>query len=345
MLRLVLIVGVIFFAVKVLWSVVAVGTALRYLRRGVSFAESASGDESGRIFIVIPLLREQARLSELIARFGSFLGVCKCLRLVLVTTQREEMEAADSQVVATRQLITSSVAFDLLPADRRFHFRYPDESHTVSQQMSYAIGQLLDSGAAKPQDYVLFYNADSTVDLGAIEIFVKYAQRRVSVVQQSALFLQNYNTLLRTSSYLAAGDALFQSGWTLAREIPRYLIGSGLVKWVPSVISGRWFAHCVGHGLLVRIETLLELGGLPPLLYGLEDGFVGYQLRAMGVAIVPMTVLERADAAPDVRTLLRQKSQWVRGPLGTIEYFLIAWRRGVPQGETSVCLSKECIAA
>jgi hypothetical protein len=158
--------------------------------------------------------------------------------------------------------------------------------------------------------------------------FLDFVRRETRVVQQSALFFRNVEQVLARRSYVAVADALFQSRWTLEREIPRYLIQARHIRCIPSFVARYWQVHCVGHGLLIQASLLQQLGGIPEPLYGLEDSALGFALGVRAIPIVPLGILENADAASNLRSLIRQKSAWVRATWGTVEYAVQAWRQG-----------------
>jgi len=144
------------------------------------------------------------------------------------------------------------------------------------------LSQLYAKALLTANDYLLIYNADSAVDAFSIHAMVKGIQAGSPVIQQSSLFLKNINDILKNRAFLAAGDAIFQSRWTLVREMPRYLIGSGRLRFVPTLLSKNWYAHCVGHGLLIQAAVLDRVGGFPTPSVGLEDSALGFNLRSRG---------------------------------------------------------------
>lgn len=321
--------GLALFALKIAWGAVALRMTIKHLRQSGGPIPRRNSIRKSRIFIVIPLLREQARFEGLLGRFSALMNDHSSVSLVLVTTEREEIELAEGSGPTTSTLIHESTHFAHLPNDRRFHFHYPQNNDTLSEQIAYGVERLYETTALDSEDYILLYNADSVVGGDSMQAFIEATLNGAPVVQQSSLFVKNLPLLLRRRSYLAAGDAIFQSGWTLVREIPRYLIGSGLTRF-PSIVAKNWFAHCVGHGLLIRVDLLMGVGGFRHLNCGLEDSCLGYLLRAIGQEIQPLALLEIADAAPNSFSLMRQKAQWIRGPLGSLEYYRIASVMGVP---------------
>ena len=329
MLRHVVMAICVIFGLKLAWNTVAIGLSFAYLHsQNKPHLQSGSAVRS-KIFIIVPLLREQARLSPLLDRFSELVKRYSFLQLVLVTSERELVEKKFQDAsMTTQELITASEVFRSLPAGRKHHFHFPFNNHLISEQLNFALSKLLEAKLATNSDYILLYNADSLIDFSTINEMAELVKRGVLIAQQSSLFLKNIEGLLLKREYVAAGDAIFQSRWTLEREIPRYLIGSGMVSFIPSVVSKNWFAHCVGHGLLIQISVLDRIGGFPMPVVGLEDSATGFKLRALGLKITPIPVLENGDAAETVGSLVRQKSNWVRGPIGSVEYLVNTWTSG-----------------
>lgn len=318
--------GSILLSMKIAWGVIASMLSINYLqsRKGESHRpyEGAS-----RIFIVIPLLREQDRLPGLLELFGRLMRRNAFLNLVLITTEREHEEIMPAKhQLSTPEMLEASDAYKQLPDGRKLHFHYPRCNETISEMLNFGVSELLREGICRADDYILIYNADSAIDDAAVVALCNRIQEEVLVAQQSSLFLKNISSLACKRAYLPAADAIYQSRWTLEREMPRYLIGCGKVSFVPSILRRNWFAHCVGHGLLIRVSVLTDVGGFPMPLVGLEDSGLGFKLRSLGLEVAPVDVLENSDAAETVRALIRQKATWVRGPLGSLEYFGEAWK-------------------
>jgi hypothetical protein len=330
MLDAIIVTATALLAAKVAWGLIALSLTIRHLKTTERKAIRAEGAEKCRIYILVPLLEEQQRLSPFLQTFGKLLAQFPCLNLVLVTTEREKIERHhDGTRCTTEEALLNEPAVQSLPHERFFHFHYPGDNKTLSQQINFAINAMWSNGdACERSDYILIYNADSLIDEKTIERFFDCVRREKRVVQQSALFFRNMEQMLASRSYIAVADALLQSRWTLEREIPRYLIQSRCMRWIPTVVSRHWQVHCVGHGLLIQASLLQQLGGMPEPVYGLEDSALGFALGVRGIPIAPLGVLENADAATSFRSLLRQKSTWVRATWGTLEYAVQAWRQG-----------------
>jgi len=126
------------------------------------------------------------------------------------------------------------------------------------------------------------------------------------IVQQPAVFTANSQDMHQGfSGMVAAGAAVLQSRWTLAREIPRLRAQADAVKRGGQVP----LAHCVGHGLFVRANHFAQVGGLPVQTMN-EDLAFGYLACAAGTAIHPLPSIEIGDAPQSAAGVVAQGRQW-----------------------------------
>jgi hypothetical protein len=330
MLDAIILAATVLLAAKVVWAIVALSMTAWHLKAAGKTPIRKAIARNSRIYILVPLLREQQRLPALLNTFRGLLEQFSCLKLVLVTTERETIESHDyGAPYTTAEMLSDRHMISSLPSERFFHFHYPDNNQTLGPQINFAIDEVWSMGEAdQSDDYILIYNADSLVDDKTMKMFLDFVSQEARVVQQSALFLKNIQQMVTKMSYLAAADALFQSRWTLEREIPRYLIQARRIQCIPSFVARYWLVHCVGHGLLIHAPLLQALGGIPEPRYGLEDSALGFALGVRDIPIAPLGILESADASTNLRSLIRQKSTWVRATWGTLEYAVQAWRQG-----------------
>jgi hypothetical protein len=266
------------------------------------------------VYVLVPLLREQARVNGLLDRWEKLLAVHGELSLVVLTTAREQAESEDGEHNTLRALCADGRLEAWSMAGRARHLNYPRFNRTYGEHVSWGMQQIRASCA--PQDYVLLVNADSRIDADGMRELLASVADGAECIQQSAVFLANFAQL----GPLPAAEALLQSTWTIETELFRYLAGSGAVRWLPGRLASVWYQHAVGHGLLISVELLDRIGGFPNPEVGLEDSALGYVIRARHRSVRPLRRLELADAPSSLRSLLRQRATWVRGPLGALGY-------------------------
>ncbi len=265
------------------------------------------------IVFVVPMLCEADRVSQFAAHWGALLAGHPQLRLCVVTTERERVEAPSRR--HTWDVLAAHPAMAQLLHDGRAEvLHYPAFNRTYGEQLGWALDEL--AGRPAPDAYVYVTNADSRLSAEACAEIIELACGGVECAQQSSLFFGN----LKDVSWLAAGEAFYQSRWTVEVELFRYLVGSGQIRWVPAWLRARWYQHAVGHGLLLSVSYYRALGGLPRPTYGLEDAALGFAIRSRGGHIHPFVTLECGDAPRSFRELQRQRATWIRGPLCAVEY-------------------------
>jgi cellulose synthase/poly-beta-1,6-N-acetylglucosamine synthase-like glycosyltransferase len=62
---------------------------------------------------------------------------------------------------------------------------------------------------------------------------------------------------------------------------------------------------------------------------GLEDSALGFELQVRHIPIVPLPVLENAEAPEGLVELFRQKVRWFLGPLGVLGYAMELRAKGI----------------
>lgn len=270
-----------------------------------------------KFFILIPVLREQEIVEETVHHFAGLKGdyeVC------LITTEKEVWQKRNSlnipekykSLPTTREVALKYLSSHPELAKRVKIIHYPETHGVMAHQVNYALSQL--KKKAKPNDYVVVYNADSRVRKDILNKYTELIQSKKDcrVIQQSAVFLANYNKL----SPLLRSIALLQTRWTMAHEIPRILNASS--KW--NISEG---AHVVGHGLCLQYKFIVDIGGFPQDLLN-EDLPLGYFIRLYGAKIYLLKELENADTPKSIKSMFNQYRTWFYGLLYYPKYIIMA---------------------
>lgn len=271
------------------------------------------------IMLIIPVLREQRILADTVDYFTDLAEhYCRTV-VVIVTTERERLEASrarnnDLSLPSTVE-IARTLAADA-PSGVVRHLHLPDASGIMVDQVNFAaqteLTRLAEDGVDLQQVWVAVYNADSRPDPATLNILAHLVEAAPApgprILQQSALFTTNLHAFrYGARGAVLSGAALLQSRWTLAREIPRLRrqarqARSGCVRWTR-------LAHCVGHGLFMRGDEFLANGGLPTETMN-EDLAFGYLACASGTPIDPLPLLEHGESPTTLGGLVRQARQW-----------------------------------
>lgn len=302
---------------KGLYTIAAMSASLRYLRREKRVEPLEGG--TAKVFLVVPLLRELPILAQLFARFVGFLERFDRLRLVFVTTEREALEA-EAGAEVTRDRLLELIRAHPSYGERIILVHYPSLNRSLAEQLNHAL-PVINRAASSNDDYVLLYNADSVIGDDSIACLFGLADRGIPVAQQSALFLWNVPELCRQKRFFLAAHGIRQSGWTLKRELPRYLSNTDHIPWLPKWVRHLWLVHCVGHGQFVHLNLLNKVGGWPEVVIGGEDLALGFMLKVFGYHPHPVPVLENAETPSSLSALFKQKAVWFLGTLGYFRYW------------------------
>jgi hypothetical protein len=307
---------VVLTAAKTVWDTFCAHVSMTFLesRPGPDRSPVTRAPGDTTILVLIPMLHETTSAAGCVEHWQEHLARTTQFHLTIVTSERERTERPQGPFTWDT-LRTDSVFMEMERAGRASWAHFPSVNRTYGEQLSWAARHLM-AGTPKGFDYLYVSNTDSRLSRQACEEIVEAAAAGADCAQQSSLFLDN----LASVSPIAAAEALFQSRWTVTREVFRYLAGSGRVPWLPTGLSERWYQHAVGHGVLLSRSALEEIGGIPEPKLGLEDAALGFTLRSHGFVIQPVHALECAEAPKTARELQRQRATWVRGPLCAPEY-------------------------
>lgn len=276
--------------------------------------------------IVIPVLREQKVIRETVNHFLNADYPKDKLTLLVVTTEREFVQSSQNETRSE----TTMVVVDRLKSEVNEKYgqeiiqsiHYSDAQGKMVDQLNYAFDYILEFFSFDRKNlFVAIYNADSKPNKQTFSAISKFSnQSNGRVFQQSALFFDNWHQIENSRGfferkYLQA-NAVLQSRWTLAHEIPRFFRQSYFLK--------RWkrrmfLSHCVGHGLFLRGDLIKEIRKMPTGTVT-EDLFFGYVLSLLSEPIQSVPVMEMAETPSAFSEALKQKYVWFFGPLDHFHY-------------------------
>lgn len=276
--------------------------------------------------IVIPVLREQKVIRETIHHFLNADYPKDKLTLLIVTTEREFAESQQTEAVGET---TMSVVERLKKEVNEMYgqelvrsIHYPDVQGKMVDQLNYAFDHILGLFLSDRKNlFVAVYNADSKPNQETFASVSKLSsQNGGRVFQQSAIFFDNWHQIEKSRGFFEAKylqtNAILQSRWTLAHEMPRFFRQSYFLKrWGKRI----FLSHCVGHGLFLRGDLIEEVRKMPTGTLT-EDLFFGYVLSLLGEPIQPIPVMEMAETPSTFSEALKQKYVWFFGPLDHFYY-------------------------
>ncbi len=279
-----------------------------------------------RFIIIIPVLREQRIIRKTVNHFLNTDYPKDKLTLLIVTTEREFAQSKQDEVTSE----TTITVVDRLKKEANEAYgkeivqsiHYPGVQGKMVDQLNYAFDHVLEFFPSDKKNlFVAIYNADSKPNKKTFAVVSEISsQNNGRVFQQSALFFDNWHQIGKSKSFFEAkylqANAVLQSRWTLAHEMPRFFRQSYFLK--------RWrmrmfLSHCVGHGLFLRGDLLEETRKMPTGTLT-EDLFFGYVLSLLGESIRPIPVIEMAETPSTFLDSLKQKYVWFFGPLDHFHY-------------------------
>ena len=268
-----------------------------------------------KTYIIIPVLREQKKIIPTLEYFleyftGSF-------QKIFIVSSEKEFEKNFSGK-PTQEIVKSFIE-DKKLGNYIELINYPKTVGYTPHQLNYALSEIKND-----ESFVAIYNADSRPHKKTFEIFNYLVQKnvRAEVFQQSSIFVKNLGDIEKRNNKINGiflkVNALLQSRWTFAHEIPRILRQSN-----NNFFSRFINAHVVSHGLFIKTKLIKDFGGFPQDNIT-EDLFLGYLLKIRRKSIYSIPLLEIADSPTTIKSAWHQKYVWFWGPMKYFSYFTYA---------------------
>lgn len=266
-----------------------------------------------KLTVLIPVLREQKRIIQTLNHFVRHF-VSKGASIVIITTEREHDTLFDGS--STQDTVEEFIKRKKLEK-KITCLHYPDKKGFMAHQLNYALNKIVDDDS-----FIAIYNADSQPHPKTVELFydqlIKYPSAKI--FQQSSAFIKNFDKFKVSNPLInifLQASAILQTRWTFAHEYARLLRQSiSKFKFFKKFAN----AHVVGHGLIIELKTIKEVGGFPTENIT-EDLFLGYLLKSKGYSIYPLPLLELAESPTTIKSIWKQKYVWFWGPMEYWSYF------------------------
>jgi hypothetical protein len=161
------------------------------------------------------------------------------------------------------------------------------------------------------------YDADSRPEPQTLAYIDDHLRRRPGAMafQQTVTYLANHDAL--AGHGLAHANAVYQSVWNYAFEIPRLLASRDRTA------AGRALPfppYCMGHGEFFDLRALTRLGGFPQT--GPCDGIqIGFALSRAGIAVHPVPFDDACQSPVSPAELVRQHTFWFSGNLQFFRWY------------------------
>lgn len=247
-----------------------------------------------QICVLLPALREQSIVDSTYNTFKHLNYPADKIKVVFVTTQREEFEYEQKgQVVkTTNQLIEEKLKTDKVA--NYMHVHYPFEKGNKSSQLNYAIDELYKSKVIDEETYIGVFDFDSEPEPELFNDVAKVKQlTNAEVLQPVPLFLKNVKDIAKKNNAFVFTHAMFQNIRAMGIETFRLLF-KGKHRKTP--------LYCMGASCFIKTKTLIDCDKFP-LVDDIQLGF-RMLIRNKSFAYVPTIVL--GDLPDTLKAVLKQ---------------------------------------
>lgn len=243
------------------------------------------------IIIAIPVLREQNSIENTIKYFNT---ITKDIPIVLITTQKEIKENLTNEKT-TQDIIKEKI---IIKYKNVYWIDYPYTEGYMSDQLNYMLENLeniFDRKIDLDKTYLALYNADSRPNENTFREIIQKIENN-NVVQQYSYCMQNYEKI----KGIPRGFSIYQSNFELKTGLINSFFKSNIL-----------YTHIVGHGLIINMKLLKELGNFNTEFW-CEDIYLGIQLKFNNIKIIPLLTLENMETPDKLSKIIKQNSVWFK---------------------------------
>lgn len=288
------------------------------------------------VFILIPMLREQAIAEDAI------LGFCKLghesfnIKIVILTSEKELVGQKEPSQLTTEDVVFRSMQKGKLSSyrDMIMVIRDPNMRGNMATQLNY--GLKIISETIPENFFYMAYNADSVLSRRTLDrlagLINQYPSKEFAV-QQPCAFVKEMKS---QSNNFTNAMSLYQSWYCLGHE-------SRIVRNYAKR-SEKWWGRkngklgvVVGHGSGMTINIHRSNGGYPSELLT-EDLTFGFILSTKNIPILSLPALELADVPTHFPVFIKQKSVWFWNFLGYGSCYRKMTRQGYSLHKTTSLL-------
>lgn len=265
--------------------------------------KNENSENKAKLFILIPALNEQERISFFIAHLAQRLAdrqeilthaviVCNDAEIKNNKTERYTWDAAREALCQSVSPAFSS-RFDVI--------RYAGECKR-SGQLNYACQYLADNYQLTPQDYVLFLDVDAMLDqnfFACIADFVTAAES--DIAQAQCIYHAGQNN--RSYDNIAAH---WQNYFMLSNERTRFMHRERLNKKGEALRKKFWYT---ANGSVIRYSLIDAVGGFAENC-SVDDLATSCLFCAKGCSVTLLDTFLRVEQLAGVAADLSQKKFW-----------------------------------
>lgn len=240
---------------------------------------------SKNIIIAIPVLREQNCIEDTIKYFNI---ITENIPIVLITTQKEIKENLTNEKT-TQDIIKEKI---IKKYPNVYWIDYPYTVGYMSEQLNYMLENLENIFNKKvdlSKTYLALYNADSRPNKNTFDEISNKIENN-DVVQQYSYCMQNYEKI----EGIPRGFSIYQSNFELKTGLINSFLKSNIL-----------YTHVVGHGLIINMKLLRELGNFNTKFW-CEDIYLGIQLKFNNIKVTPLLTLENMETPDKLSKIIKQ---------------------------------------
>lgn len=249
-------------------------------------------DNKKKIIIAIPCLREQNCIEDTVRYFCE---IAKDIPIIIITTQKEIKENINNKTT-TQEIVRQKI----LPKYKNVYLLdYPYTDGYMAHQLNYMLDNLDKVFKEKVElenTYLALYNADSRPNPQTFNEINNKIKQGDKVIQQYSYCMKNYNEL----SNILKGFAIYQSNFEIKTGLINTFFQSKIL-----------YSHVLGHGLIINMKTLRELGNFNKDFW-CEDIYLGIQLKFHNIITTPLLTLENIETPNTLPNLVKQNSVWFK---------------------------------
>lgn len=250
-------------------------------------------NDNFHVYVLIPCYKEIKVISKTLEHFNKILKGIENIDIYIITTEKEKLENTSTQT--TYEYLLELEIFN----DSHFHIlNYPKVSGIMADQLNYGIDEILKLQDL-PRDKIYFsvYNADSHPDESTfIELFQKIRQNNFpKIIQQYSNYFLNYNS----QNFIMKGFSIYQTAFEFR---------NGLIN---NNISNFLYSHTVGHGLTIRADYIVNIGGFNSKFW-CEDIYLTGLIHNNNEKILSLNSLDNAETPDNLKVQIIQNAVWFK---------------------------------
>lgn len=252
--------------------------------------------DTGKIYILLPALREQKIVKETLDHFSK-LGILNC-QIIVITSEKEEHEneVNNTSIKTTGQCVEEYIKNS--NSKSIIHFHCPYTMGTKSTQLNYAVNKIKRTLSEKEREhsYLGIYDFDSMPNLEVLGEFQRLvvSQNFPEIIQQVPVNLKNIDAIVWKKNFLMLLHSLQSNIRAVGIELFALLLHT---IGIPIPL------YCMGAGMYIRFDTLIDNGLFPEPV---DDLTLGYRLYLKKKRFTVLPNYNFVDTPETVKALINQ---------------------------------------